>query len=82
MEEKASRSERNLTKDGGEMEVGCRKDDRCLKRQKCLSPEIERMRQLILVPAPDVQYREHGGCSHHQIQFLSSQHMKVWKEQP
>ena len=36
-----------VRKNGGKIEVGfCRKDDRCLKRQKCLSPEVERVRQL------------------------------------
>jgi hypothetical protein len=34
-----------------------------------------RKSEAVVVPAPDEQ-------SHHQIQFLSSQHMKVWKEQP
>jgi hypothetical protein len=36
----------NVRKNGGKIEVGSRKDDRCLKRQNCLSPEVERVRQL------------------------------------
>ncbi len=35
-----------VRKNGGKIEVGNRKDDRCLKRQNCLSPEVERVRQL------------------------------------
>jgi hypothetical protein len=36
----------NVRKNGGKIEVDYRKDDKCLKKQKCLSPEVERVRQL------------------------------------
>jgi hypothetical protein len=47
-------NERKREKEWRKTEVGYSKDDRCWKRQNCLSPEVERVRQLTVVPAPDV----------------------------